>query len=50
MSAQARSNLGSIFDHMVALPESEDRAGAVIGAMASIEADYVSLRGVLPQS
>ena len=38
------------FDHLVALPDSEDRAKAVIGAMESIEADYDSLRGVLPKS
>ena len=38
------------FDHLVALPDSEDRAKAIIGAMESIEADYDSLRGVLPKS
>ena len=38
------------FDYLVALPDSEDRAKAVIGAMESIEADYESLRGVLPKS
>ena len=38
------------FDHLVALPDSEDRAKAIIGAMESIEADYESLRGVLPKS
>ena len=37
-------------DYLVALPDSEDRAKAVIGAMESIEADYESLRGVLPKS
>jgi type I restriction enzyme M protein len=38
------------FDHLVALPDSDDRAKAIIGAMESIEADYDSLRGVLPKS
>lgn len=38
------------FDTLVALPDSVDRARAIIDAMASIEADYESLRGVLPQS
>ena len=38
------------FDHLVALPNSEDRAKAVITAMDSIEADYESLRGALPKS
>ena len=38
------------FDHLVALPDSEDRAKAVITAMDSIEADYESLRGALPKS
>ena len=38
------------FDYLVALPDSEDRAKAIIGAMESIEADYESLRGVLPKS
>jgi len=38
------------FDHLVALPESEDRAKAIIEAMDSIEADYDNLRGVLPKS
>ena len=38
------------FDHLVSLPDSEDRARAIIGAMESIEADYESLRGVLPKS
>ena len=37
------------FDHLVALPDSADRARAIIGAMESIEADYESLRGVLPK-
>ena len=38
------------FDHLVALPDGEDRARAVIAAMESIEADYDSLRGVLPKA
>jgi type I restriction enzyme M protein len=38
------------FDHLVALPDSEDRAKAIIGAMESIESDYDNLRGVLPKS
>jgi type I restriction enzyme M protein len=37
------------FNHLVALPDSEDRARAIIEAMESIEADYDSLRGVLPK-
>ena len=37
------------FDQLVALPDSEDRAKAVIGAMESIEADYDGLKGVLPK-
>ncbi len=38
------------FDYLVALPESEDRAKAIIGAMESIEGNYDNLRGVLPKS
>lgn len=38
------------FDHLVSLPDSEDRAKAIIDAMESIEADYKSLSGVLPKS
>lgn len=38
------------FDDLVALPDSEDRAKAIIGAMESIEGDYDNLRGVLPKS
>ena len=38
------------FDYLVALPDSEDRAKAIIEAMESIEADYENLRGVLPKS
>lgn len=37
------------FDHLVALPDKEDRAQAIIEAMESIEVDYESLRGVLPK-
>jgi type I restriction enzyme M protein len=38
------------FDYLVALPDSEDRAKAIIRAMESIEADYENLRGILPKS
>jgi len=38
------------FDHLVALPDSVDRANAIIEAMDSIEKDYDNLRGVLPKS
>jgi len=38
------------FDQLVSLPDSSDRAKAIIEAMESIEADYESLRGVLPKS
>ena len=38
------------FDHLVALPDGADRAAAISAAMDSIEADYDSLRGVLPKS
>lgn len=37
------------FDHLVAIPDGGDRAGAIIAAMESIEADYVSLDGALPK-
>ncbi|MHB1241270.1 MAG: N-6 DNA methylase, partial [Gammaproteobacteria bacterium] len=37
------------FDHLVALPDSADRARAIIEAMESIEADYENLRGTLPK-
>ena len=37
------------FDHLVALPDSEDRAKAIRAAMESIEADRTSLRGTLPK-
>lgn len=38
------------FDTLVALPDSVDRARAIIDAMETIEADYENLRGVLPKS
>ncbi|MBI9082797.1 MAG: N-6 DNA methylase [Desulfobacterales bacterium] len=38
------------FDQLVALPDSADRAKAIIQAMESIEADYDNLRGILPKS
>ena len=38
------------FDYLVALPDSEDRARAIIEAMESIEADHKNLRGVLPKN
>ncbi len=38
------------FDYLVGLPDSEDRAKAVIAAMESIEQDYANLRGVLPKA
>jgi type I restriction enzyme M protein len=38
------------FDTLVALPDSADRAKALIEAMESIEHDYESLRGVLPKA
>lgn len=38
------------FDHLVSLPDSADRAAAIINAMESIEADYTALRGVLPKA
>ena len=37
------------FDHLVNLPDSQDRAKAIVQAMDSIEADVESLRGVLPK-
>ncbi len=37
------------FDYLVGLKDSDDRAKAVIDAMESIEADYETLRGVLPK-
>jgi len=38
------------FDYLVSMPDSEDRAKAIIEAMESIEGDYDNLRGVLPKS
>ncbi len=38
------------FEYLVALPDGENRARAIIAAMESIEADYHSLGGVLPKS
>lgn len=38
------------FDHLVSLPDSDDRAKAIITAMESIEQDYETLRGVLPKA
>ena len=38
------------FDALVGLPDSADRAQALISAMESIEADYSSLAGVLPKA
>ncbi|QGZ96628.1 class I SAM-dependent DNA methyltransferase [Terricaulis silvestris] len=38
------------FDHLAALPDSADRAKAIIAAMESIEGDYDSLAGTLPKS
>ena len=38
------------FDYFTSLPESADRAKAIIDAMESIEADYTSLEGTLPKS
>jgi type I restriction enzyme M protein len=38
------------FEHLVNLPDSEDRAQAVITAMDAIEDDYDTLKGVLPKT
>lgn len=38
------------FDHLVEIPDSGDRAKAIIGAMESIEADYETLNGALPKA
>lgn len=38
------------FDLLVSLPDSADRAAAIINAMEGIEADYAALRGVLPKA
>ena len=37
------------FDYLVALPDSADRAKAIIAAMESIESDYKNLHGTLPK-
>jgi len=37
------------FDALVSLPDSADRAKAIIEAMESIEKDYETLRGILPK-
>ncbi len=57
LSKEDFSQQGSIFlqpeaqfDYLVALPDSADRAKAIIRAMDSIEADYENLRGILPKS
>ncbi len=38
------------FEYLVNLPDSEDRAQAIINAMESIEEDYETLRGIPPKS
>ena len=38
------------FDHLVFLPDSADRAQAIIDAMERIEKDYETLRGALPKA
>ena len=38
------------FDFLVSLPDSADRAKAIIEAMESIEKDYVNLKDVLPKN
>ena len=38
------------FDYLVSITDRDDRARAIIDAMESIEADYETLRGVLPKS
>lgn len=38
------------FDHLVNLPDSEDRAAAIIAAMEAVEDDYAALNGVLPKN
>lgn len=38
------------FDYLVSIPDGSDRAGAIITAMESIEADYLSLNGALPKN
>jgi hypothetical protein len=43
-------NHGDQFDYLVSLKDGDDRAKAIIEAMESIEADYETLRGVLPKA
>ncbi len=38
------------FDSLVSLPDGANRAQAIIDAMESIEADYETLKGILPKS
>lgn len=38
------------FDYLVNLTDADDRAQAIIGAMEAIEADYETLKGILPKS
>lgn len=38
------------FDHLVGLPDSADRAAAIIGTMEGIEEYYESLHSVLPKN
>ena len=38
------------FEHLVSLPDSADRAQAIIDAMEGIEKDYETLRGALPKA
>ena len=38
------------FDHLVSLPDSADRAQAIIDVMEGIEKDYETLRGALPKA
>lgn len=38
------------YDFLVALPDKEDRAKAIIKAMESIEEDYPTLKGILPKA
>ena len=38
------------FDYLVNLPDSADRAAAIVTAMEGIEEDYVALKGVLPKA
>ena len=40
----------SQFDYLVELPDSADRAKAIIEAMTLIEEDYKTLRGTLPKN